>query len=73
MIKKLAMLAAAGLLYVAVPTASASAQGVSIRLGDRGMHRDHGYRGGRGMHRDYGMRRHGWDRGHRGRTVIIRR
>jgi hypothetical protein len=75
MIKKLAMLAAAGLLYVAAPTAPASAQGVTVRVGEGGYHhRGHGYRDSRAyMRRDYGHRHHGWDRrGPRSRTVIIR-
>ncbi len=82
MIKKLAMLAAAGLLYVAVPTAPASAQGISVQVGGghhhgyhgpRGYHRGHGYRGSRAY---YGPRhhhhRHGYRPGGRTKTVIIR-
>ncbi|MDB5500365.1 MAG: hypothetical protein JWR89_267 [Tardiphaga sp.] len=83
MIKKLALLAAVAVLYSAVP---AAAQGISVQLGngDRGYHRDGGYRGegyrgdgfrrGRAeyVRRDRGYHR-GWDRGRRGRTVIIER
>jgi hypothetical protein len=75
MIKKIALLAAAGLLYVAAPTSSASAQGLTVHVGNGGYHRDHGWRHSRNdMRRDYGHRHHGWDRrGSRGRTVIIKR
>lgn len=73
MIKKFALLAAAaGLLFVAAPSAPASAQGISVRVGGghHGWHRDHGWRR---SHADFG-RHHGWDRRGRGhKTVIIRR
>lgn len=75
MIKKIALLAAAGLLYVAAPVSSASAQGISVRIGDGYHHRDHGWRNSHAyMRHDRGWHR-GWDRGrgHRGRTVIIHR
>jgi hypothetical protein len=74
MIKKLALLVAAGVLYIAVPAAPASAQGINVRIGDGGYHRDHGYRHSRAyMGRDRGYHR-GWDRGgYRSKTVIIRR
>ena len=51
MIKKLALLAAAAVLYVAAPAGPASAQGINVQIGgggyhhqDRGYHRGHGYR-----------------------------
>jgi hypothetical protein len=81
MIKKLALLAAVGILYVAAPAAPAAAQGISVQLGnggyhqrDRGYHRGHGYRDSRVYERrDRGPRHHGWDRrGSRTKTVIIR-
>jgi hypothetical protein len=78
MIKKLAVLAAAGILYIAAPTAPASAQGINVQIGNGGYHRDHGYRHGYRdsrayMRRDFGPRHHGWDRrGPRGRTIIVR-
>jgi hypothetical protein len=75
MIKKLALLAAAGLLYVAAPTAPASAQGVTVRVGNGGgYHHHHG-----GWRRDNGWRhgraygpRHGYYRGGRTKTIIVR-
>jgi hypothetical protein len=76
--KTLAMVAAAGLIYIAAPAAPASAQGVTVHVGGGhggGYHRDRGYRHSRAyMGRDRGFHRHhGWDRGHRSKTVIIRR
>jgi hypothetical protein len=78
MIKKLALLAAAGLLYVAVPTAPASAQGISVHVGGGGYHHHH-----RGYHRGPGWRHsrayYGPRHYHRGpvrhgvrKTVIVR-
>ncbi len=82
MFKKLAMLAAAaGLLYVTVPTTSASAQGINVQIGGGGSHGGHrGYHRGPGYHRGHGYRgsrayygpRHGHRHGHRGRTIIVR-
>jgi hypothetical protein len=85
MIKKLALLAAAGLLYIAVPTSSASAQGISVQIGGpgyhhghRGYHRHHGYHRGPGYRhgRSYYAPRHGHRHGYRGgtrtKTVIVR-
>ncbi|MGM4918474.1 hypothetical protein [Tardiphaga sp. 813_E8_N1_3] len=83
MIKKLALLAAAAVLYVAAPAGPASAQGINVQIGgggyhhqDRGYHRGHGYRQSRAYmrrDRDYGHRHHGWDRrGSRTKTVIVR-
>ncbi|MDB5567598.1 MAG: hypothetical protein JWP84_4164 [Tardiphaga sp.] len=82
MIKKLALLAAAAVLYSAVP---AAAQGINVEIGGggRGYHRDHGDRGYRGdgyrrsraefVRRDRGYHR-GWEhRRPHGRTVIIER
>lgn len=84
MIKKLALLAAAAVLYVAAPAGSASAQGINVQIGgggyhhhDRGYHRGPGYYRGPGyrhnrgyMRRDYGPRHHGgYYRG--GRTKVI--
>ncbi|MBC7580777.1 hypothetical protein [Tardiphaga sp.] len=77
MIKTFAALAAAALLYIAVPTAPAAAQGISVQIGNGGHRGYHGggYRHGRNEFRRP-MRR-GWDhrgpRGPRGRTVIINR
>lgn len=78
MIKKLAMLAAAGLLYIAVPTAPASAQGISVQVGGghhgyhghRGYHRGHGYRGSRAYYAPR-HRHHGPRHMHGGRTRVI--
>ncbi len=74
MIKKLALLAAAAVVYTAVP---ASAQGISVQVGG-GYHRDHGFRDHGYRHsraqfvrRDRGYHR-GWDRHPRGRVVIVR-
>ncbi|SFL51093.1 hypothetical protein SAMN03159423_2136 [Bradyrhizobium sp. NFR13] len=86
MIKKLALLAAAAVLYVAAPAGPASAQGINVQIGgggyhhqDRGYHRGPGYRHSRAYmrrdygRRDYGHRHHGWDRGgSRTKTVIVR-
>jgi hypothetical protein len=81
MIKKLALLAAAAVLYVAAPAGPASAQGINVQIGgggyhhqDRGYHPGHGYRQSRAyVRRDYGHRHHGWDRrGSRTKTVIVR-
>jgi hypothetical protein len=75
MIKKLALLAAAGLLYVAAPATSASAQGISVRVGGPGYHHHHrGWDRGPGWHRSrayYAPRHHGWGPRHGGRTKII--
>lgn len=80
MIKKLAMLAAAGLLYVAVPTAPASAQGISINVGGghhhgyhghRGYHRGHGYRGSRAYYGPRHHHRHGYHSGGVRKKVIV--
>ncbi|KAA0076084.1 hypothetical protein [Tardiphaga sp. P9-11] len=81
MIKKLALLAAAAVLYVAAPAGPASAQGINVQIGgggyhhrDRGYHRGYGYRPSRGyVRRDYGHRNHGgYYRGGRTKTVIVR-
>jgi Spy/CpxP family protein refolding chaperone len=81
MIKKLALLAAAGLLYIAVPTAPASAQGINVQIGGGhhgGYGRHHGYGGHRGYNRGPGYRarayapRHGYRHGGRTKTIIVR-
>ena len=77
MFKKLALLAAAAVLYTAAPTAPAAAQGINVQIGGGGgYHRDRGFHGGyrhsRNEFRGRGYHR-GWDRrGPRGRTVIVR-
>lgn len=87
MIKKLALLAAAAVLYVAAPAGSASAQGINVQIGgggyhhhDRGYHRGPGYYRGPGyrhnrgyMRRDYGPRHHGYHGGYDrgGRTKTV--
>jgi hypothetical protein len=81
MIKKLAMLAAAGLLYIAVPTAPASAQGISVHVGGghhhgyhgpRGYHRGHGYRGSRAYYAPRHHHRHGYHGGVRKKVIVVR-
>jgi hypothetical protein len=79
MIKKLALLAAAGLLYIGTPAAPAAAQGINVQIGgggyhhnDRGYHRGPGYRHSRAyMRRDVRPRHYG-HRGPRSRTIIVR-
>jgi hypothetical protein len=85
MMKKLALLAAAGILYIAAPAAPASAQGFSFHIGDRGVqtghpgfNRHHGYNRGphwRHSRAHYGPRHHRHNktyRGHRTKTIIVR-
>jgi hypothetical protein len=80
MIKKLALLAAAAVLYVAAPAGPASAQGINVQIGgggyhhnDRGYHRGYGYRNSRAhWRRDHGPRHHGYHRGGRTKTIIVR-
>lgn len=78
MFKKLALLAAAAVLYTAAPTAPAAAQGINVQIGGGGggYHRDRGFRGPGYRHSRNEFRRpmrRGWDhRGPRGRTIIVR-
>ncbi|MET0708947.1 MAG: hypothetical protein ABWY82_19195 [Tardiphaga sp.] len=79
MFKKLALLAAAAVLYTAAPTAPAAAQGINVQIGGGGggYHRDRGFRGPGYRHSRNefrGPRYHrGYDRrGPRGRTIVVR-
>lgn len=80
MIKKLALLAAAGLLYIGTPAAPAAAQGINVQIGGGGYHGGHrGYHRGPGYNRGPGYRssrayygpRHGYRHGYGGRTKTI--